>query len=49
MVVFVTAMLKSNLERIAKQNINMLITENSTPLCQAGQPMCVHMKNIHLT
>ena len=40
MVVFIVAMLKSNLERI---------TENSMPLCRSGQPKRVHMKNIHLT
>ena len=27
----------------------MRITEISIPLCQAGPPMRVHMKNIHLT
>ena len=49
MVVFIVAMLKSNLERIPNQNIYMPITENSMPLCRSGQPKRVHMKNIHLT
>ena len=49
MVVFVAAMLKSNLERIPKQDIHIRIKENSIPPCRVGSLARVHMENFHLT
>ena len=49
LMVIVVAMLKSNLERIPKQNVYMHIKKNPIPPCWAGPLARVHMKNFHLT
>ena len=49
MVVFVVAMLKSNLEGIPKQKIYMRIKESSIPPCRAGPLAFVYKENFHLT
>ena len=49
MVVLDIAMLKSNLEKIPKQNISMRIKENSIPPCSSGPLARVHMENFRLT
>ena len=47
MVVFAVAMLKSNLQRIPKQNMYMSVKENVIPSCRAGPLALVHMENFH--
>ena len=50
MMMFVVAMLKSNLERISKQNIYVRIKGNSISPCLAGGPLArVLMENFHRT
>ena len=49
LMVFVVAMLKSNLERIPKQNVYMRIKKNPILPCWAGPLAKGHMKNFHLT
>ena len=49
LMVFVVAMLKSNLERIPKQNVYMRIKKNPILPCWAGPLARGHMKNFHLT
>ena len=49
MVVFVVAMLKSNLERIPKQNMHVRIKENSIPPRRISPYARVYIKNFHLS
>ena len=49
MVVFVDAMIKSNSERVSKQDIYIPTKENSIPSCRTGPLARVHLENFHLT